>query len=141
MFYDHFLTRQRTKLGSFLVQKGIEKWARTALESSPVKILEIGVGRGTFYEQLKKENPLMEYTGIEACGMLYEEAKSKGINVIKCFVPPFPQELERDSFDLVVMMHVLEHFRDFREALEVLKGINGLLKPKGEAVAYLSMRA
>jgi len=131
MFYDSFAIRKRTKFGSFLVQKAIEKWVKVALESSPIKILEIGVGRRQFYEQLKKENPQMEYTGIEASDTLYEEAKNNGINVIKCFVPPFPQELMRESFDLVVMIHVLEHFRDFREATEVMKGINDLLKPKG----------
>jgi len=131
MFYDFFVTRKRTKVGNFLVQKAIEKWVKVALESSPMKILEIGVGRRTFYERLKKENPQMKYIGIEAGDKLYEEAKSNGINVIKCFVPPFPQELEGECFDLVVMIHVLEHFRNFREAVEVLKGINGLLKPKG----------
>jgi len=132
MFYDSFAKRKRNKYGKILVEKFFEKLAKTAAGYSPIKILEIGIGQGIFYEKLKKEIPQMEYTGIEAGETLYEEAKIKGINAIKCFVPPFPEELERGGFDMIVMISVLEHFTDYREVLTALNGINGLLKPNGK---------
>jgi len=136
MFYDSFLNRERNSLGSLLVEKTFEKLAVIAAGYSPVKILEIGIGKGIFYEKLKNEIPMMEYTGIEASNVLFKEAKKKGINAIKCFVPPFPPRLEKGSFDLIVMSHVLEHFRDYREVLEVLNGINALLKPNGKLLLF-----
>jgi len=78
----------------------------------------------------------MEYIGIEPSDALYEEAKSKNINVIKCFVPPFPPSLEKGSFDMVIMSHVLEHFISYREVLDVLSGINDLLKQNGKLLLF-----
>jgi len=78
----------------------------------------------------------MEYIGIEPSDILYEEAKSKNINAIKCFVPPFPQTLEKGGFDLVIMSHILEHFINYKEILEVLSGVNGLLKPNGKLLLF-----
>jgi len=136
MFYDSFSGRKRNGLGSFLVEKTFEKLAKIAAGYSPVKILEIGVGKGIFYEKLKKEIPQMQYTGIEASAAMFEETEKKGINAIKCFVPPFPPSLEKGSFDMIIMSHVLEHFRDYREVLEVLSGINALLKPNGKLLLF-----
>jgi SAM-dependent methyltransferase len=136
MFYDSFAKRKRTGLGNFLVEKTFEKLSKTAAEFSPVKILEIGIGRGVFYKHLKKKIPQMEYIGIEASNALYEEAKSKDINAIKCFVPPFPQNLEKGSFDMVIMSHILEHFIDYREILEVLGGVNDLLRQNGKLLLF-----
>jgi SAM-dependent methyltransferase len=136
MFYTSFAKRKRNKLGAILVEKVFKKLSKIVAGFSPVKILEIGVGRRLFYEQLKKEIPQMEYTGIEASDILYEEAKNNGINAIKCFVPPFPQELAKNSFDIVIMSHVLEHFRDYREVLDVLTGINDLLIQNGKILLF-----
>lgn len=119
-----------------MVDKVFEKLAKISAGYSPIKILEVGVGKGILYEKLKKEIPQMEYIGIEASDTLYEEQKKKGINSIKCFVPPFPQELEKDGFDMVIMSHVLEHFVDYREALKVINGINDLLKPGGKLLLF-----
>jgi predicted TPR repeat methyltransferase len=135
-FYDSFAKRKKTKSGSFIVEKTFEKLSKIAAEFSPVKVLEIGVGNGIFYKHLKKQIPLMEYIGIEASNALYEDAKSKDINVIKCFVPPFPQVLEKGSFDLVIMSHILEHFINYREVLEVLGGVNDLLKQNGKLLLF-----
>jgi SAM-dependent methyltransferase len=137
MFYDSFANRKRNKYGKILFAKLFEKLAKVAVGYSPITILEVGIGQGIFYEKLKKEIPQMEYTGIEAGDTLYEEAKEKGINVVKCFVPPFPEELERGGFDMVVMFNVLEHFVNYREVLDVLNGINDMLKPGGKVlIAY-----
>ncbi|MCL2259818.1 MAG: class I SAM-dependent methyltransferase [Fibromonadales bacterium] len=136
MFYDSFSNRKRNRLGSFLVEKTFEELAKISAEYAPVKILEIGVGKGVLYEKLKKELPQMEYTGIEAGDAMYAEARNKGINAIKCFIPPFPQELEKGSFDLIIMSHILEHFINYREVLEVLNGINPLLKPQGKLLIF-----
>jgi 2-polyprenyl-3-methyl-5-hydroxy-6-metoxy-1,4-benzoquinol methylase len=136
MFYDSFFNRKKNRLGSLLVERLFEKLAKIAGKYFPIKILEIGIGNGIFYEKLKKEIPQMEYTGIEANNTMFEEAKKKGIDVIRSFIPPFPQNLEKGSFDLIIMSHVLEHFRDYREILEVLNGINALLKPSGKLLLF-----
>jgi len=135
-FYNNFAKRKRTKLGSFFVEKTFEKLSKTAAEYSPVKILEIGIGKGVFYKHLKMRIPQMEYIGIEASDVLYEEAKSKDINAIKCFVPPFPPALEKGSFDMVIMSHVLEHFMNYREVLDVLSEIHNLLKQNGKLLLF-----
>jgi len=136
MFYYSFAKRKRNKLWTILVARLFKKLSKIVAGFSPVKVLEIGVGIGLFYEQLKRDIPQMEYTGIEASDVLYEELKAKGINAIKCFIPPFPQELERNSFDMVIMSNVLEHFRDYREVLDVLNGINGLLRQSGKLLLF-----
>ena len=136
MFYDSFANRKRNKYGKILSTKSFENLAKVAAGYSPAKILEIGIGQGIFYEKLKKEIPQMEYTGIEASDTMYDEAKKKGINAIKCFVPPFPAELERNGFDMVVMFNVLEHFVNYREVLEVMNGVSELLKPNGKFLLY-----
>jgi len=136
MFYDSFAKRKRNKLGAFLNEKVWEMLVKTAAAYDPEKILEIGIGRGGIYEKLKEKISRMEYTGIEASDICYEEARKKGINAIKCFVPPFPQELERGTFDMIIMSHVLEHFVDYKEVLGVLDGMNSLLKPGGKVILF-----
>ncbi|MDR2582800.1 MAG: class I SAM-dependent methyltransferase [Fibromonadaceae bacterium] len=135
-FYDSFAKRKKTKLGSFFVEKTFEKLSKIVAEFSPVKVLEIGVGNGILYEHLKMQIPSIEYIGIEPSNALYEKAKSKNINAIKCFVPPFPQVLEKGSFDMVIISHVLEHFRDYREILDVFGGINDLLKQNRKLLLF-----
>lgn len=136
MFYNHFAKRKRNKLGSFLVKKTFEKLAKIVAKDSPVNILEIGIGKGIFYEQLKKEMPEMNYTGIEASAALFLEAKNKNINAINCFVPPFPDVLENNSFNLIIMSHVIEHFKDYKEIFDVLKSVNNLLKQGGHILLF-----
>lgn len=139
MYYDHFAKHQNTSIGNTVVQKLFAKLSLWALQGlpTPPKVLEIGIGRGLFAAHLyQRSNRQIQYTGIEPNQTLCEKARSEGIHAIPCMVPPFPQECEPSSFDLVVMSHVLEHFRDHVQALEVLQSIHSLLKPGGRFLLF-----
>jgi SAM-dependent methyltransferase len=134
MFYDFYLNRPAGKLAKFQAQRLIPKLAKPALKGlkENPKVLEIGVGRGDFAQYLKNA----DYIGIEANKTLCGRLNEKGFNVICAQVPPFPSELEKGSFDLVVMCHIFEHFMDYKEALKVLGEIFDLLKPGGRLLLF-----
>jgi len=78
----------------------------------------------------------MRYSGIEPNQTLCDQARKEGLEAIACMVPPFPEELQKNSFDLIILSHVLEHFKDHIQALEVLSDIHGLLKPGGRFLLF-----
>jgi SAM-dependent methyltransferase len=114
----------------------IPKLVRPALKGLPsnAKVLDIGVGRGDFAQYLKGID--VDYTGIDANKILCDRLNEQGFNTICSTIPPFPQELERGTYDLVIMSHLLEHFINFKEALEVLSEILALLKPGGRFLLF-----
>jgi SAM-dependent methyltransferase len=124
------------RLAKFQAQRLIPALAKPALNGLPenLHVLEIGVGRGDFAQYLKSVDA--NYTGIEANKVLCDRLNEQGFNVICSSVPPFPQELGKAAFDLVVMCHIFEHFMDFKEALKVLGEIYALLKPGGRLLLF-----
>lgn len=133
MFYDFYLNRPVGRLAEFQAKRLIPALAKPALSGlENPKILEIGVGRGDFAQYLKGYN----YTGIEGNKILCEKLNEKGFTVINSLVPPFPEQLEKESFDLVIMCHIFEHFMDWKEALKVLSEIRGLLKVGGRLLLF-----
>ena len=136
MFYDFYLNRPAGKLARIQAEKLIPALAKPALNGLPQKpkVLEIGVGRGDFAQYLK--NIDANYTGIEANKILCDRLNEQGFNTINSQVPPFPQELEKGTFDLVVMCHILEHFMDYKEALKVLGEIFSILKTGGRLLLF-----
>jgi cyclopropane fatty-acyl-phospholipid synthase-like methyltransferase len=131
LFYDFYLNRPAGSLAKIQAMRLIPALATPALKGLPqnAKILEIGVGRGDFAQYLKGIG--LNYTGIEANKILCDRLNEQGFNIICSQVPPFPEELESGTFDLVIMCHIFEHFMDFKEALKVLSEIFILLKPVG----------
>jgi SAM-dependent methyltransferase len=136
LFYDFYLNRPAGRLARIQAKKLIPALAKPALKGLPLslKVLEIGVGRGDFAQYFKSIGA--NYTGIEANKILCERLNEQGFNVICSQVPPFPQELEKGTFDLVVMSHIFEHFRDWQEALAVLGEIFSLLKSGGRLLLF-----
>lgn len=139
MYYDHFAKHKNTHIGEAFVQrlfKTLSQWGLQGLPENP-RVLEIGIGRGVFAAHLHSQsNGKMRYTGIEPNQALCELARKEGLAAIPCMVPPFPAQLTRASFDLIVMSHVLEHFRDHIQALEVLAQIHELLAPGGRFLLF-----
>jgi SAM-dependent methyltransferase len=68
---------------------------------------------------------------VEANEILAQRLIDSGFEIHRANIPPFPSELERGAFDLVIMCHLFEHFRDWQEALSVLGEISKLLKIGG----------
>jgi SAM-dependent methyltransferase len=136
LFYDFYLNRPAGRLSKFQAKRLIPALALPALKGLPLdaKVLEIGVGRGDFAQYLK--NARVNYTGIEANKILCSRLNEQGFNAICSVVPPFPQEFEKGTFDLVIMCHIFEHFMDFKEALRVLSDIFALLKPGGRLLLF-----
>jgi SAM-dependent methyltransferase len=136
LFYDFYLNRPAGKLARIQAKRLIPALAGPALKGLPQnpKVLEIGVGRGNFAEYLK--NIGANYTGIEANKHLCDILNEHGFNVINSQIPPFPQEIEKGTFDLVVMCHIFEHFMDYKEALKVLSEIFEILKVGGRLLLF-----
>jgi len=136
MFYDFYLNRKTGRLAKIQAKRLIPALAKPALCGLPQNpgVLEIGIGMGDFAQYLKNANA--NYIGIEANEILCSKLKGQGFNVICSKVPPFPKELEKGTFDLVVMCHIFEHFMDFKEALKVLGEIFALLKPGGRLLLF-----
>lgn len=93
----------------------------------PGQVLEIGCGRGQFLEAAQER-------GWSVCGQEFAEGT---VEVLRRTVPQaelahgiFPEEcpFPDDSFDLIHLNHVLEHFFD---PMAALRRIGKLLKPGG----------
>jgi len=136
LFYDFYLNRPAGRLARIQAERLVPALAEPALKGLPQnpKVLEIGVGRGDFAQYLK--NIGVNYTGIEGNKILCDRLQGQEFNVINSLVPPFPLELERGTFDLVVMCHIFEHFMDYKEALNVLGEIFSLLKSGGRLLLF-----
>ncbi|MBC7439518.1 MAG: class I SAM-dependent methyltransferase, partial [Flavobacterium sp.] len=85
------------------------------------KLLDIGAGTGDFLLVAKKNN--WQITGIEP------NEKARNITINKgIFLVEKSELLEKHSFDVITMWHVLEHVSDLELQIKELKR---LLKPNG----------
>jgi hypothetical protein len=136
--YESWALRRRNRVSEWMNRRLFRKLSRMLLRGAPEapRILEIGVGRRLFYDALKQTNSQIQYTGIEPNPQMFQDACAKGIDCVQCFVPPFPEGLAPGSFDFVLMSHVLEHFRDYREVMAVFEGVRGLLAAGGRFVLF-----
>lgn len=79
-------------------------------------LLDIGAGTGHFLDLAQKNN--WKVTGIEPNDGAKKIATEKGITFIENI-----QSLERNSFDVIAMWHVLEHVYDLDEQIKQLKRV------------------
>jgi 2-polyprenyl-3-methyl-5-hydroxy-6-metoxy-1,4-benzoquinol methylase len=92
------------------------------------KLLEIGCFRGVFADRIREAG--WEVTGLEPeIGPLHYAREKYGLNVVHGVLPH--QELKPDTFDAVVLLHVIEHMPD--PAANV-REIRRLMKPGGVLV-------
>ena len=106
------------KLYETVKKVNIRHKVRMATTGKPVgTMLEIGCGVGDFIHEMEKRG--WNCTGIE----LSEEAKAIAKNKVKAQLlsPNEITELPDESFNLVVMWHVLEHIDNLREELNQLQ--------------------
>jgi len=140
-FFEHFSKQDKpTGTGMRIVEALAVKIFRYAVVKSGNSVLEIGPGRGVFADICMKEG--IEYHAIEANRRMAEALQSKGANVTSAMVPPLPA-LDTE-YDVVVMVNVMEHMSSMKDALQITKDINKVLKSKGRFVIcspdYLNWR-
>ncbi len=139
-FYDHFSQDKPSKIGKWLVKKLSHRIFKYTGAASGSSLLEIGPGRGDFADICLQED--VEYHAIEPNRQMAASLKEKGAEVICAMVPPLP-EID-GTFDVVVMIHVMEHMSSMQDALRTTQQISQILKPKGKLVIcspdYLNLR-
>ncbi len=140
-FFEHFSSGDKpTKAGAGLVRALARKIFKYAGVAPGGSVLEIGPGRGDFADICLKAG--IEYSAIEANRRMAESLQARGAHVVRAMAPPLPA-LDR-QFDTVVMINVMEHMNDVRDALAITGQIRDVLKPKGKFVIcspdYLNWR-
>lgn len=106
-------------------QKSMVEWLKKSLDSSTVKLLEIGCGFGFNLDYLSKNTGfLVQGLEISQAGVLNTE---KAFH-IKCTHGTLEEYKADEKFQVVVLSHVLEHFENPPEALRI---IHGLLELEG----------
>ena len=125
----NWLSRWVSKLLFFFPErrKGIEGEVMFLPAQPGGKLLDVGFGSG---ERLEKMRGLgWTVSGIDFDEKAVENAKARGLDVSCGTIPGiwFPPE----TFDVVIMNHVIEHVPD---PIELLKECNRILKPGGKVV-------
>ena len=92
------------------------------------RLLDFGCGGGAFLERMHRRG--WQVTGLDSAPMVVARVRrDRGLHALVGSLP-HPQ-LQRGSFDVITMMHSLEHVH---EPLEVLRAAHALLAPGGRLV-------
>lgn len=95
------------------------------------KVLDLGCGNGRFYDSFEKG---IDYTGVDSCKKLIEEAKKRhpGVKFLEAdaFSLPFPDE----SFDTVFSIAVFHHIPSKKMRKDFLKEAKRVLKKEGKLI-------
>lgn len=94
--------------------------------SDGAKVLDVGCNSGEFIKHLKEKKGCDVY-GVDISQQLIDKCKEKGLNNVTCCDAdklPF----ENETFDVITLMEVLEHFDD---PVLCLKEMRRVLKPSG----------
>ncbi len=117
----------------YMETKGLKAKILSKYVFSNAKILEIGCANGVLLNELKKINNDIQLYGIEPTQELALKAeKDFGVRVFNGFFENFESEVKK--FDLIVLDHSLEHFKN---PLMCLTKIRSLLKDGG--VVYIEV--
>jgi SAM-dependent methyltransferase len=139
-FYEHYHQDKPTKAGARLSVAMCRRVFDFAGVTRGKRVLEIGPGRGPFADVCLGCG--VEYVAVEANKAMADSLRSRGAEVVEARVPPLPP-LD-GKFDFVVMINVMEHMNDMREALQLAGQIREHLNPGGGLVVcspdYLNLR-
>jgi 2-polyprenyl-3-methyl-5-hydroxy-6-metoxy-1,4-benzoquinol methylase len=99
------------------------------LPRNPSRILEVGAGAGATLKWLKTLYPLTEMTGVELNPVLAHELK---LNADVAIIGPVEDAYAQlGTYDLILLLDVLEHLSD---PTEVLRKLTNLLEPRGQVI-------
>lgn len=140
MFYDSY-DKKGNPLRSWQARNLYPKMIKPAmvLKNGAPKVLEIGYGRGDFHKVFMQMYPNAEYSVIDANTSICETAKKNGaLNAYQALLPSFPEQIAKESFDLVVMNNILEHLNNWIEAEKVLaEKLKPVLKENGRIIIFV----
>jgi SAM-dependent methyltransferase len=108
-------------------REALETVRGTSRDASP-RLLDIGAAQGTLLEEAVRMG--FDAEGIDHCESNVEAARSKGLRV-RC--ESAEALTDRDAFDVVTMMDIIEHLPD---PLRVLRAACRALKPGGALIVY-----
>ncbi|EKE15373.1 MAG: methyltransferase type 11 [uncultured bacterium] len=90
------------------------------LENKNLKVLDVGLGRGELLRDIKE-------TGFDSVGIDFDEkCVELGLQYAPCYqldIYDVSQKFEKDSFDVVILSHILEHLENPKKALEEIKEV------------------
>ena len=89
------------------------------------RLLDVGCGSGVFLYGFRQRFPAWHVVGIEPTKDFADVARKQGIEIVPCY-------LQADAFsvvfDLITLIHVVEHLD---RASDLLRIVKGYLKPGG----------
>lgn len=94
----------------------------------PTRSLDIGSGQGALVEEFAKRWPHADVVGFEPSLQAIEECRARGLNVRQWMGASLSIDKSEPKFDLVTMIHVLEHIQN---PLELVKSIQNVLSDDG----------
>ena len=106
----------------------------------PGRVLDIGCGKGSFLRECRSLLPEWRYTGIEPSREEAEMARESGLEVYEGMFGDV--DLGSEAFNLISIMHVLEHVSEPAAALEKIHAalaVGGLLFVEVPNVLDLNM--
>jgi 2-polyprenyl-3-methyl-5-hydroxy-6-metoxy-1,4-benzoquinol methylase len=120
--FESIVSRARTDLPERCLY-----WLRTLLKYKlpPGRVLELGSGHGGFVSLLRWAG--FDAQGLELSPWVRDFAESS-FDIDVLLGPLEDQHLDRESFDVIVLMDVLEHLTD---PVITVKSCSDLLKPEG----------
>lgn len=105
-------------------------WVRSVTgENRSLEILDIGAGNGRLLQQLAAAGHTV--CGVEPDEAARQVALAAGSRVFPGTAERLPQQVSGRQYDLIFMLHVLEHVLDVDTAL---KNLHALLRPGGRLV-------
>ena len=105
-------------------------WVRSLTgEEHPLEILDIGAGNGRLLQLIEAAGHTA--WGVEPDGAARQVATAAGSTVYPGTAEALPKEVSGRQYDLIFMLHVLEHVLDVDAAL---KNLRDLLRPGGRVV-------
>lgn len=94
-----------------------KKWARKYVKDGGYKsLLDLGCGNATEFFAYKKEQPEVNYLGVDSSKYLYDRNTKLGVPMI--LTPIEATGLEDNHSEVAFSRHVLEHQPDFRPVLK-----------------------
>lgn len=103
----------------------IERWKPSP---RPLRIIDLGVGDGTFLEMLWKSGVPMELTGVDVSSAMLDIARRRlPITTIQASAAEAASHAPQGSFDLVIAHHILAYV----DPAELLAQARALLAPGG----------
>lgn len=111
-------------------------WWKQELGSSPLRVLEIGCGNGAELKQIHSLGHSVE--GVEPDPSAREVSQKAGIPVHVGTAEELPASVEKNTYDVVLMMHVLEHCLD---PVKAISNTKKLLGPGGRLIVEVPNNA